>query len=232
MSTRKKTGPARAKKERPWHHGDLLRELTAAADALVTAGGVGSVTLRAVASRVKPEVSHTAAMAHVGSIPDLLAYVALRWWEKLVARLVEAGASLPPHKRLVAYGLSYRDFAVANPQHFRLMYDERIWRAINPLPRAENGASSPAAPKGFKYAKVLYSTRNARDEAYGLFEKAVEDGQRVGSLRLDRPAELMARLVASLSHGLAMEGLDEGLTETEVKPLLEFAVAGMRSSSR
>ena len=62
-----------------------------------------------------------------------------------------------------------------------------------------------------------------------MFVAAVAEGIRVGVLRSDGSLMLIARSVAALAHGLAMEALDERLPEGEVRPILQIAVAGLRA---
>ena len=88
------------------------------------------------------------------------------------------------------------------------------------------------APRGngFKQPQALERVRERRDEAFGMFVAAVAEGIRAGALRSDGSLMLMARSVAALAHGLAMEALDERLPEGEVRPILQIAVEGLRSN--
>ena len=212
-----------------WHHGDLLPKLVDAADELVKTEGVDAVTLRAVASRVpkgsKP-VSHTAAMTHVHSVLELLAHVAARWWERLPEALAQAVDGDAPAARLVQIGVSYRKFAVEHPRHFRLMYDARLWQAIAAMD-STSGGGTLAPPKGFKSLDALQRMLDARNAAFLLFVDGVLAGRAEGAFRTNQPAGAQARLVASLSHGLAMEALDEGLEGDEVATLLTMAVEAL-----
>lgn len=214
------TDPAR------WHHGNLLPALVHAADALLGTGGRSAVTLRAVAAHVpkgdEPSrpVTHTAAMAHVSSVTELLAHVSAQWWESLAATLHDQCATDAP-TRLHALAVTYRAFAVAHPHHFRLMYDETLWRACEAPRRAK-----------FKQPALLDRIVTARDAAFGAFSRAVRDGMHDGSLRCDRAPYVMARTIASLAHGLAMEALDEQLPEHEVAEIVALALEALRGTGR
>jgi len=206
-----------------WHHGNLLPALVQAADTLIADGGRSAVTLRAVAAHVpkgeEPSrpVTHTAAMAHVSGVTELLAHVSAQWWERLAAALhAECEANAP--SRLQALAVTYRAFATAHPHHFRLMYDEALWRACE----APHDAR-------FKQPALLDRIVAARDAAFGAFTRAVHDGVHDGSLRQDRAPYLMARTIASLAHGLAMEALDERLPEHEVAAILALALEALRA---
>ena len=208
-----------------WHHGNLLPALVHAADQLIADGGRSAVSLRAVAARVPKQpgqeraVTHTAAMAHVSGVLELLAHVSAAWWERLAGEL-GAVCAASPVERLVALGGAYRQFAVEHPHHFRLLYDESMWRACE----------EPDAA-GFKQGVLLDRIVAARDAAFGAFVRAVEDGTCDGTLRNDCSVYVMARVMASLSHGLAMEALDERLPSDDARDVLGLGVDGLRAST-
>lgn len=209
----------------------LLETLIHAATAIVEERGRREVTLRSVAERVTADVrriSHTAAFAHVSGQLELLTHVAAGGWARLLVDLEDAATIPAPTDRLVELGVRYRHFAAAHPNLFRVMYDEEMWARIGEtaLPQTE-GVSPPAARRStFKQPQVLRQVRAHRDQAFGVFALAVDQGIREGVLR-DTSVGLMARSIAALAHGLAMEALDERLPEGEVRPILQIAVDGM-----
>ncbi len=211
-----------------WHHGSLLPALVEAADALLATGGRAAVTLRAVAAHVPKgntdarPVTHTAAMAHVSGVTELLAHVSAHWWERLAAELdAELDASTSAPTRLESLSIAYRAFALGHPHHFRLMYDEAIWRACEAPDEA-----------GFKQPVLLERIVHARNAAFGAFARAVHDGVHDGTLRTDRAPYVMARAIAALAHGLAMEALDERLPDHEVADIVALAVEALRAPDR
>jgi hypothetical protein len=90
----------------------------------------------------------------------------------------------------------------------------------------DGGESPPVRRSTFKQPQILARVREHRDQAFGLFALAVDQGIREGVLR-NASVMLMARSVAALAHGLAMEALDERLPEGEVRPILQIAVDGL-----
>ena len=124
-----------------------------------------------------------------------------------------------------------RKAPAAHPNLFRVMYDEEMWARISATAPTSAPPSASVAPRGngFKQPQVLERVRERRDEAFGMFVAAVAEGIRAGTLRSDGSLMLMARSVAALAHGLAMEALDERLPEGEVRPILQIAVEGLRS---
>ena len=117
-TTRRRAGTSKA----GYHHGDLRIALLDAAEALLEERGVEGLTLRECARRAG--VSHGAPAHHFGDVGGLIAELTLRCFESFGARLAGARAAAPevPFERLLALGVAYVDFALAQPAHFRLMF--------------------------------------------------------------------------------------------------------------
>ena len=75
---------------------------------------------------------------------------------------------------------------------------------------------------------ALEWVREHLDETFWVLVAVVAEEIRAGALRSDGSLMLMARSVAALAHGLAMEALDERLPEGEVRPILQIAVEGLK----
>ena len=230
----------------PWHHGALREAVIRAAYQLVVEGGAQAVTLRALVARIPKRegsdevLSHTAPMAHFGSITEILTEVATLGWQRLLEELTPEGVTRVD--RLVSLGVRYRDFAYRNRLLFRVMYDERIWSAVDAyspdpakaahfgtLPIGDASKQRDALPR-FRRIESLREIQNARDAAFERFKSEVEADQASSELRsgVDCSAVMAARVIASLSHGLAMEAIDEQLPEDEVRPILRIAAEGLR----
>lgn len=216
----------------------LLETLVRAATAIVEESGRREVTLRSVAERVTAEVrriSHTAAFAHLSGQLELLTHVAEGGWIRLREELAAATGGCAPAERLVELGVVYRRFAVTHANLFRVMYDQEMWeRIMAPADGREVAAvagerqGATRRSSGFKHPQVLDRVREHRDLTFALFVEAVEEGIREGVFRRDDGLVLMARSIAALAHGLAMEALDEQLPEDEVRPILSLAVDGLQ----
>jgi AcrR family transcriptional regulator len=113
---------ARAKAEKPYHHGELREALVAAGRKLLEEKGLRGFTLRECARRA--QVSHAAPAHHFASIDDLLAEIATRGYRDLTtAMTAEARRSGgDAAARLVGQGVGYMAFAAANPVLFQLMF--------------------------------------------------------------------------------------------------------------
>jgi AcrR family transcriptional regulator len=211
----------------PWHHGNLLPALIDATDALLVEGGRDAVTLRGVAARVTKgdrTVTHTAALAHVGSLAELLTHVAVRWWVRLLVELDDADRG-PPAERLVALGMAQWRFAATHPHPFRLLHDEALWRAARVRP------ASAAGPR-FRQPELLDRLRAGRDALLARHLGAVDDGIADGVLRRDRDPVLMAQVVVTAAFGMAMEELEAPRAEPAVRTMLGLVVDGLRPAAR
>lgn len=106
-----------------YHHGNLRAALLAAAEAELAEHGPEGFTLRSCAKRAG--VSHAAPAHHFVDVSGLLTALAAEGFERFVCAMREGTGTLThegPEARLVAAGLSYIDFARANPALFRLMF--------------------------------------------------------------------------------------------------------------
>lgn len=101
-----------------YHHGSLREALLRRAAELIGIGGVGAVSLRAIA--MSEGVSHTAPRHHFGSRDGLLTALATEGFELLAAalgRVREAGGSF------AEIGVAYVEFALDHPGHFTVMFE-------------------------------------------------------------------------------------------------------------
>jgi AcrR family transcriptional regulator len=114
-----------------YHHGDLKRALTSAALSLVAEKGPKGFTLTEAARRAG--VSAAAPYRHFADKASLLATVAEQGFADLHAELVAAGdAAADPRARVVELGRAYVRWAVAHPDHYRVMFGAEIDKAAHP----------------------------------------------------------------------------------------------------
>src|SRR5690349_2249898 len=99
-----------------YHHGNLRASVLRAAAEVLEKKGIGGLSLRGVARRAG--VSHNAPYRHFASRGVLLEAVAARGFEQFR----EALAAAERTGGLQGRGEAYIRFALANPQHFRLMF--------------------------------------------------------------------------------------------------------------
>lgn len=108
-----------------YHHGDLRHALLAAAEQELNEKGMEGFTLRGCAKRAG--VSHAAPAHHFGDANGLLTALAAVGFQRFLATQDARQAKAGPDARArhAAAGLGCIDFALANPELFRLMFSSR-----------------------------------------------------------------------------------------------------------
>jgi AcrR family transcriptional regulator len=101
-----------------YHHGDLRRQLLAAAVDAIGERGVAGVSLRDLARRTG--VSHAAPAHHFTNKTGLLTALATDGF-LLLADALAAG-----NQDLSEMGVAYVRFALGHPAHFRVMFDSDL----------------------------------------------------------------------------------------------------------
>ncbi|TGK87363.1 TetR/AcrR family transcriptional regulator [Leptospira noumeaensis] len=109
----------------PYHHGDLRPALITAARSLLQNQGIDVLSLRSIASAIG--VTHMAPYAHFKGKQELLQAVAASGYDELAANMIRVqkkqtkvtGRMLAYH-----YGVEYIQFAIANPNLYRLMMNQ------------------------------------------------------------------------------------------------------------
>jgi AcrR family transcriptional regulator len=100
---------------KPYHHGDLRRELIRHALAEITENGVAALSLRELARRAG--VSHAAPAHHFGDKTGLLTAIATEGFT-LLADTLEAARE----RGFLETGVAYVSFALEHPAHFTVMF--------------------------------------------------------------------------------------------------------------
>lgn len=199
--------PPATETARPYHHGDLRAALLAAAEAELVAKGVEGFSLRGVAKRAG--VSHAAPAHHFGDTVGLLSAVSAEGFRRFLATQLAREARAAPRQpdRILAAGLGYIEFAIANRELFRLMFTS----ARADFTDEELRTASRAA-----YRHLLENTAELR-----------------GSSDPDDPAATIdVAAIWATVHGLAdllqanrmLKGLSEGEREEVVTAVLSRAL--------
>lgn len=103
-----------------YHHGDLKEALIAASHKILIEKGADSLSLRAVAAEVG--VSHMAPYSHFKSKKSLFQAVAASGFDELATKMLRNSEGLSKAADLIlSYGVTYIEFALAQPQLYRLM---------------------------------------------------------------------------------------------------------------
>src|SRR4051812_26605916 len=201
----------RPTRKRPdqYHHGDLRQALINEALRIIRKHGVEAVTLRAVAGALG--VSRTALYRHFTDKRALLETVACEGFRMLREATVTAwergGRDAAGFK---AMGVAYVQFAVDNPEHYRVMFGSALERSKGPVRDPELAKEGGAA--------------------FQALVDALIDQQRHGLIRQDDPLQL-AQFIWSLVHGVAMLAIDGllGSGQDDIETLTRFAFDRMRS---
>jgi AcrR family transcriptional regulator len=184
----------------PYHHGNLREVLLEkAAEAIEEDGGIGALSLRAVARRAG--VSHGAPAHHFRDKAGLLTALATQAMDRFRATLSDAAreAGGSEREKLRAIGMAYVCFAAEHPALFRIITRSEFIRRDDP----EFSASYQSTIDTVKDAVIA-----AQREGWG------------------RDMDPMALVITawSTAHGLATLWLD-GVLEDRVGPVDLEAVA-------
>jgi AcrR family transcriptional regulator len=114
--------PRRARAERT-RSVDVERALIDAAESVLVREGPAGVTVRAVAAEAG--VAPMGVYNHLGGKDGLVSAILIRGFDGLAAA-ISAGAEADPVERLRACGVRYREFALAHPQHYAVMFEGAI----------------------------------------------------------------------------------------------------------
>lgn len=108
-----------------YHHGDLKASLISAANTILQRDGADALSLRAIAAEVG--VSHMAPYAHFKNKKELIQSIAEEGFVQMAVAMdvaadsLSAKKSITPGELVLAYGACYLEFAITNPQLYRLM---------------------------------------------------------------------------------------------------------------
>jgi len=188
---------------KPYHHGDLRRQLIAVGEEVLAERGLAALSLREVARRLG--VSHNAPFKHFSSREALLAAMAEQGFEDLAERQARAAAE-GADQVMLGRGLVYVMFALERPALFRLMFGGEVDRTRFPAlaERAETSLRQVTRHMGEAFGEEAVGdvTLSAWAFVHGLANLLL-DGQIPPGLRADRSDEELAKaVIAAMAHGL------------------------------
>ena len=180
---------------KPYHHGDLHREILCAARDLLEENNIASMSLRAVAKKVG--VSHAAPYRHFKDKESLLAGIAGEGFKEMTTQLAEAVNLHPgdPGSQLQEAGRRYAKLVAENPQCVQLMFGGIL-------------------PCDDTYPEL----RESGDMAFTALKTIIEDGQSLGVFRKG-DVELMALTAWSGIHGLSLLLISGSIDNTVAAPV-------------
>jgi AcrR family transcriptional regulator len=168
--------------KRAYHHGDLRSALLDCARRIIHEEGIDQVSLREVARRLG--VSHGAPAHHFKNKKALLTALAVQGYERLAETVIAELSAAPgkrtkdPRRQLEVIGRAYVRFAVENPDHFSMMFEQ------------------------VRLDEKDVDLMRASETCYGLLVRTVHACKKAGYLGARSP-ETTAVAAWSLVHGLA-----------------------------
>lgn len=187
---------------RPYHHGDLRRELIQAGCTLLETKGLEGLTLRGLARQAG--VSPAAPYHHFRDRAQVVTAVAEAGWVRLGAALAEARQAAS-HRTLASMAAAYVDFAVAHPALYSVMLLSTRGRAGAPPSDASGlslacreirlavlaehvGGDPPSENSLHVTVRALWSA------AHGIAELAAREVAQLGHAASGRPELVQALL--------------------------------------
>src|SRR5882757_9305994 len=118
---------------------DIERELVAAAEAVLVRDGPGGLTVRAVAAEAG--IAPMGVYNRLGGKDGLVDALLIRGFDRLRAS-ISAGDEPDMLERLRACGGRYRQFALANPHFYAIMFEDAIPHEHDSAEVAEHAAAT------------------------------------------------------------------------------------------
>lgn len=206
MASEKK--PAQA-----YHHGDLRRVLINTAVEIISEQGAKDMSLRKIAKRAG--VSHAAPYRHFKDKNAILAAVARQGFEMMLKITLERIARNKGNEldHFAICGLSYIDFAITCPSHYRVMFGTRT---------------------GDSYFSEEFRTESI--PVFKLLQDKIMVCQEKGLLKPGNTRE-MALAAWSIVHGFAMLRIDghiqdDGMDNQKLRELQRTVVLTLYSGLR
>ncbi len=200
-----------SKPRHTYHHGSLPQALLEAAETVLKREGLAGLTLRAISREAR--VSHTAARHHFSDRSGVLSALAALGHLRLTDELKRFGIGRPPGElRRTALGKGYVQFAVDNPDLFRLMSRNEFLNYETPALQEALRASSRALAGVFDIDAEVVNNAFTPFEPNQALEAAAGWGYVHGLANLLIDGRLM-RLAASTgtfsdAHALVNETID------------------------
>jgi len=122
-----------------YHHHDLQPALLRVVKEVIAERGIEGLSLRECARRAG--VSWSAPQHHFRDKPGMLTAFAIQGFENLRLEMEQKlAAESDPAFRAAAVGQAYLEFALKNPEHFRVMFRTELLNTANPALEAANRA--------------------------------------------------------------------------------------------
>ena len=158
---------------------DVVRELVAAAEAVLVRDGPGGVTVRAVAAEAG--IAPMGVYNRLGGKDGLVEALLIIGFDRLRAA-VEAGSEPDRLERLRGCAWRYRDFALANREFYAIMFEDAIPHERTSAEVAEHAGA-----------------------AFGALVRLVEGAAAAGRIAADDPREVAQQIWNTVHGAVALE---------------------------
>ena len=158
---------------------EVERELLTAAEAVLVRDGPGGVTVRAVAAEAG--IAPMGVYNRLGGKDGLVDALLIKGFDRLRAA-IESGQEPDMAARLLACGLRYREFALANPNFYAIMFEDAI-------PHAHD------SPEVAEHAHA----------AFGALVRNVELAAAAGVIAAPDPLEAAQQIWSAVHGAVALE---------------------------
>jgi AcrR family transcriptional regulator len=183
---------------------EIERELLSAAEAVLVRDGPGGLTVRAVAAEAG--IAPMGVYNRLGGKDGLVDALLIRGFDRLRAT-IEAGREPDMPARLRACGVRYRQFALANPHFYAIMFEEAIPHKHESEDLEEHASA-----------------------AFGALVRLVELASASGVISAPDPAEAAQQIWSALHGAVALELKGLVLTpapEATYAALLDTMIGGL-----
>jgi AcrR family transcriptional regulator len=158
---------------------NVQRELVSAAEAVLVRDGPGAVTVRAVAAQAG--IAPMGVYNRLGGKDGLVNALLIMGFDRLRTS-IEAGHEPDMLERLRACGMRYRDFGLANPHFYAIMFEEAI-----PHERSSDEVAEHAAA------------------AFDALVRNVEAAAAAGQIEAPDPREVAQQIWSAVHGAVALE---------------------------
>jgi AcrR family transcriptional regulator len=183
---------------------DIERELLSAAEAVLVRDGPGGLTVRAVAAEAG--IAPMGVYNRLGGKDGLVEALLIRGFDRLRAT-IEASRERDMPARLRACGMRYRQFALANPHFYAIMFEEAIPHKHESQDVEEHAGA-----------------------AFGALVRLVELASASGVISAPHPVEAAQQIWSALHGAVALELKGLVLTpdpEATYAALLDTVIGGL-----
>lgn len=187
----------RSTEKKPYHHGDLRPALLMAVKELVAEHGIESLSLRECARRAG--VSWSAPGHHFGDKTGMLTAFAIEGFAALTGHMEKRRDAASSAKEAAeAVGIGYLEFALTQPEYFRVMFRAELLNERDPVYQAANS------------------------KAFAVLETSIRNSQLAQGKKQDAHAHQRCLLAWSAVHGFATLVLEGAINGSGRTPKARF----------